>query len=129
MPLFQQTIVKKYIQSIDKPTLDEAYNKYNAYFQNAIIQNNIKEAKEEQFQEGFLLELFGNILGYTLNPNPNYNLTNDLKNISNSKKVDGAIVFNDKVVAIIELKGTDTTDLAKIQTQAFGYKNNQTEYM
>lgn len=127
MPLFQNTIVKKYVQSIDKPTLDAAYNKYNAYFHNATIQNNIKEAKEEQFQEGFLRELFGTILGYTLNPNPDYNLTTELKNISNSKKVDGAIIFNGKAVAVIELKGTDTTDLAKIETQAFGYKNNQPE--
>jgi type I restriction-modification system DNA methylase subunit len=127
MPLFQPSIVKKYLQSIDKSILDAAYIKYNAYFHNSTIQTNIKEAKEEQFQEGFLRELFGNILGYTLNPNPNYNLTTELKNVSNSKKVDGAIVFNTKAVAVIELKGTDTTDLAKIETQAFGYKNNQPE--
>lgn len=53
MSLFQNTIVKKYIQGIDKSTLDAAYNKYNAYFHNTSIQNNIKEAKEEPFQEGF----------------------------------------------------------------------------
>ena len=31
------------------------------------------------------------------------------------------------VTAVIELKGTDTTDLDKIETQAFGYKNHHPE--
>jgi hypothetical protein len=35
---------------------------------------------------------------------------------------------NDAVKAVIELKGTNTTDLGKIEVQAFGYKNNQPEY-
>ncbi|HHV86636.1 MAG TPA: hypothetical protein GXX42_12620 [Petrimonas sp.] len=35
------------------------------------IQENILSSKEEQFQEGFLRELFVKILGYTLNPDAN----------------------------------------------------------
>ncbi len=35
--------------------------------------------------------------------------------------------MNDAVKAVIELKGTNTTDLGKIEVQAFGYKNNQPE--
>ena len=31
------------------------------------------------------------------------------------------------VIGVIELKGTDTTDLSKVENQAFGYKNNQSE--
>ncbi len=31
------------------------------------------------------------------------------------------------VIAVIELKGTETTDLSKIENQAFGYKNNQSD--
>lgn len=125
MSLFQKTIIKKYTQDLNSQKVQDAYTLYQAYFLNPTIQENIREAKEEQFQEGFLRELFGNILGYTLNPNPNFNLTTELKNISNSKKVDGAILIDNKAVAVIELKGTDTTDLAKIEVQAFGYKNNQ----
>lgn len=34
-------------------------------------------------------------------------------------------MVQDKVVAVIELKGTNTIDLGKIEGQAFGYKNNQ----
>jgi hypothetical protein len=127
MPLFQRTIIKKHLLDLNNKEIDDAYNKFTAYFQNPTIQNNIRNSKEEQFQEGFLRELFGNVLNYTLNPNPGFNLTTELKNTTNSKKVDGAVVINDKAVAVIELKGTDTTDLSKIETQAFGYKNNQSE--
>lgn len=33
--------------------------------------------------------------------------------------------LNPLAKAVIELKGTNTTDLSKVETQAFGYKNNQ----
>ena len=65
------------------------------------------------------------VLGFTKNPTPNFNLTTEYKNVKDSKKADGAIVINSSVTAIIELKGTKTTDLSKIEEQAFGYKNNQ----
>jgi hypothetical protein len=90
-----------------------------------MIQANIRNAKEEQFQEGFLRELFVKILGYTINPEPDYNLTTELKNIRDSKKTDGAILKDGNALAVIELKGTDTKDLEKIRDQAFNYKNNQ----
>ncbi len=69
--------------------------------------------------------MFVSVLGYTINPESNFNLLTEQKNITNSKKADGAIVVDGKAVAVIELKGTETTDLNKIETQAFGYKNNQ----
>ena len=76
--------------------------------------------------QGFpLATVFVNVLGYTKNPTPNFNITTEYKNVKDSKKADGAIIINDKVTAIIELKGTNTTDLSKIEDQAFGYKNNQ----
>ncbi len=67
-------------------------------------------------------ELFGHIFGYTLNPEPNFNLTTEPKNTSNSKKVDGAIVFDGKAIAVIELKGTNTTDLNSIETQVINFE-------
>lgn len=69
--------------------------------------------------------MFVNILGYTKNPNPNFNITTELKNVKDAKKADGAILINDKVVAIVELKGMSTTNLDSIENQAFNYKNNQ----
>lgn len=127
MALFQNSVLAKYQKSIDKQKLQIAYTEFKSFFHDPIRQDNIRESTEEQFQEGFLTELFGKILGYTLNPNPNYNLKPEYKNEKNSKKADGAILINQVVKAVIELKGTDTTDLGKVETQAFGYKNNQAE--
>ena len=127
MPLFQTSVLKKYLSQQDISKITTAYAEYAAYFHNSTIQENIRNSKEEQFQEGFLRELFVTILGYTLNPTPNFNLTTEYKNVKDSKKADGAILVNDKVSAVIELKGTNTTDLGKIEAQAFGYKNNQPE--
>ena len=125
MSLFQNNVVLKYTNTIDKNVLDLKWHLFATIFHNTTKQDNIRNSKEEQYQEGFLRELFVSILGYTLNPDANYNLITEQKNETNSKKADGAIILNDNVHAIIELKGTETTDLSKIETQAFGYKNNQ----
>jgi type I restriction-modification system DNA methylase subunit len=124
MSLFQKSVEKKYLNDLDTVLIDKKYADFQKYFGDSEIQENIRNSKEEQFQEGFLRELFVSILGYTLNPHPNFNLTTELKNISNSKKADGAILKGDDATAVIELKGTDTTDLDKIETQAFGYNNH-----
>lgn len=125
MALFQNTVQQKYLKQLNPELLHSKYLEFKTYFGNSDIQENIRNSKEEQFQEGFLRELFVKILGYTLNPTPDFNLTTEYKNIKDSKKADGAIIINDSVVAVIELKGTNTTDLYKIEAQAFGYKNNQ----
>jgi hypothetical protein len=125
MSIFQKSIVKKHISSINQELLKEKWNLFTSYFHNATIQENIHNSKEEQFQEGFLRELFVKVLGYTLNPEPNFNLTTEYKNIKDSKKADGAVIVNNIVTAVIELKGTGTTDLGKVESQAFNYKNNQ----
>ena len=125
MSLFQNNVVKKYTNTLDKKKLDEKWQLFTTIFHNTAKQDNIRNSKEEQYQEGFLRDLFVQILGYTLNPDANYNLISEQKNETNSKKADGAIILNENVHAVIELKGTETTDLAKIENQAFGYKNNQ----
>jgi type I restriction-modification system DNA methylase subunit len=126
MPLFQSAVLKKYLKQQDGSRIAGAYAAFSAYFHNAERQQNILNAKEEQFQEGFLRELFVKVLGYTLNPDPNFDLTTELKNEKGSKKADGAILQDGKALAVIELKGTDTTDLGSINTQAFNYKANHT---
>ena len=125
MSIFQKSIVKKHISSENQEVLKAKWNLFTSYFHNVTIQENIYNSKEEQFQEGFLRELFVKVLGYTLNPEPNFNLTTEYKNIKDSKKADGAIIINNTVTAVIELKGTATTDLGKVESQAFNYKNNQ----
>ena len=121
--LLQKNIVKKYLSLLDEKRSQEAWEQYQSYFLNEDIQANIHKIKEEQFQEGFLRELFVNVLDYTINPSPNYNLTTELKNEVGSKKADGAILIDDKVIGVIELKDHKTPDLASIENQAFGYKS------
>ena len=125
MPLFQNTVVTRQLKTQNKTLISEKWIAYKAHFFNPAIQENIRNAKEEQYQEGFLRDLFVTIFGYTLNPETNFNLTTELKNAKDSKKADGGIIIDGTVVGVIELKGTNTTDLAKVEPQAFGYKNNQ----
>lgn len=125
MSLFQNSVLNKYLKSIDKEEVDQAYQKFSTHFLNPTVQDNIRNAKEEQYQGEFLIDLFEKVLGYVKNPAPDFNLTTELKNVKDNKKADGAILKNEKAFAVIELKGTDTVDLGKIETQAFGYKNNQ----
>jgi len=63
MGLFQQTILKKQMLASSEK-IRKAYELYAAYFLKPEIQENIRNSKEEQFQEGFLRELFVKILGY-----------------------------------------------------------------
>ena len=123
MSFFQKTILKKYQAILPREQFSEAWQKYQLYFLNLKIQENIRHSKEEQFQEGFLRELFVKILGYTLNPSPDFNLIAEQKNETDSKKADGAIKLNGKVIGIIELKDHKTTDLKKVEPQAFQYKS------
>lgn len=126
MALYQTSVLNNYLKRQDAEALSKAYKKFAKYFLDTTIQKNIRESKEEQFQEGFLRELFVNVLGYTLNPNPNFNLTTELKNEKGSKKADGAILKDSKALGVIELKSTQTKDLESIRQQAFDYKANQT---
>lgn len=121
--LFQKNILKKYLSTLPTEQVTEAWKQFRSYFLNADIQQNILGSKEEQFQEGFLRELFVKVFGYTLNPSPDFNLITEQKNETNSKKADGAILHEGKVTGIIELKDHKTPDLSKVETQAFGYKN------
>ena len=125
MALFQTSVLKTYLTQQDHALVGLAYKKYTTYFHNATIQENIKNSKEEQFQATFLIELFVNILDYTLNPNPNFNLTTEFKNQTGAGKADGAILKGNTAIGVIELKGINTKDLESIRKQAFDYKANQ----
>ena len=53
MPLFQQSVLKKYISDINKPQLQAAWQLFREHFFNPVIQQNIRDSKEEEYQEGF----------------------------------------------------------------------------
>ena len=123
MALFQQSVLKKYIANIDNTVLQSAWQLYQSHFFNTEIQQNIRDSKEEEYQEGFVRDLFVNVLGYTLNPQPAYNFVLEKKTVTDATKSDGAILLIRDVVGVVELKDTGTTDLDKVSNQAFGYKN------
>lgn len=130
MSLFQKTVISKYLRTQNIEDISSRWKNYQNHFLNPRVQKEIKGLKEEQYQGEFLEDLFVKILGYTKpasSSETQYNLTTEYKNVKDSKKADGAIVIEDKVKAVIELKGTNTTDLGRIEAQAFGYKNNQPE--
>jgi len=125
MALFQHSVLNKYLSGIDEKQVDTAWEAFKAHFHNPEIQQNIRNSKEEEYQEGFLEDLFVKVLGYTKNPSPEFNLKVEQKNLTDSKKADGALLDGEKIRGVIELKGTETTDLSKVEPQAFGYKNKQ----
>ncbi|MDO9275998.1 MAG: N-6 DNA methylase, partial [Lutibacter sp.] len=130
MALFQSSIITKHLQNQNKENIAIKWEAFINHFHNPRVQEEIKSLKEEQYQGEFLEDFFVKILGYTKpasSSETKFNLTTEYKNIKDSKKADGAIIVNDAVKAVIELKGTNTTDLGKIEVQAFGYKNNQPE--
>ncbi|MCW2118355.1 BREX-1 system adenine-specific DNA-methyltransferase PglX [Flavobacterium sp. 7A] len=127
MALYQKSVLNKHLKQLEQSKVSKAYKKYIKYFLNPIIQDNIRNSKEEEYQGIFLTELFVNVLDYTLKPNVNFDLVAEYKNQTNSRKADGAILKNEVAVAVIELKGTKTKDLESIRQQAFDYKANQKE--
>ncbi len=123
MALFQTSVLNNYLQQLDTKQVDIAYQKFIAHFGDAVIQNNIKSQKEEEYQEGFIRDLFVAVLGYTLKPQGGFNIVLEKKNVNDAKKADGAILKGEDVCTVIELKGTDTISLDTVKAQVFGYKN------
>ena len=124
MALFQHSVQQKYIQSLDPILINKSWAIFKSHFHNTERQKNIKDARENQYQQGFLINLFVDVLGYSLYPNDNSNLTAEYKNENNNKRADGAIIKDGKTIAVIELKATNTPNLDDIENQAFQYKNN-----
>ena len=129
--MFQKSIIEKYLSKLDANLLHEKYKKYCANYKNETKIANIRAVKEEQYQEGFIRDVFCSVLNYTIKPEPDYNilteLKNETKNKNNARKSDGAICEENnesRVRAVIELKGTDTTDLDTVARQAFDYKSH-----
>ena len=126
MQIFQKSVIKKHLKNLDQDKVEKAFQIFKQNYNPAKIEQ-IKTLKEEEYQDGFLREIFVDVFGYTLRPNENYDLQREFKNKTDGKKADGAILKNDNAIAVIELKSTKTKDLTQITQQAFNYKNNQPE--
>jgi len=124
MSIFQKSVINKHLTNLDNKQVEKAYQKFRENCNSAKIEK-IKNLKEEEYQDGFLRDIFVDVLGYILKPAENFNLAREFKNQSDSKKADGAILKDGKAIAVIELKSTKTKDLKSVTEQAFGYKHNQ----
>ncbi len=51
MAFFQNSVLNKQLKALDKEVVNAAYTIFKKYFHNPEIQQNIRDAKEEQFQE------------------------------------------------------------------------------
>ncbi|MDM8556253.1 N-6 DNA methylase [Desulfococcaceae bacterium HSG7] len=126
MPMFQKSVINKYLSNIDQNLIETAYQTFKGNYTSAKIEK-IKRMKEEEYQDGFLRDLFVSSLGYALKPDDNFNLVREFKNLTDGGKADGAILKDGMAIAVIELKSAKTKELKSITEQAFNYKNNQPE--
>jgi hypothetical protein len=54
MPLFQKSVLNKFIKSQDSAKIESAYQLFSDIFLQADRQSEIRSMKEEEYQDGFL---------------------------------------------------------------------------
>ena len=117
MSMFQKSIINSVKQDESKVALRWA--SFQKFLEKVEY---IKTVKEEKYQDGFLVNIFENCLGYTLDmTNPkSFNLEREKKNETDSKKADGVIYLNSEIIAVIELKDTKQKILIEYNNKLFG---------
>ena len=136
--LFGQKVLNDFIQKQDEKLIEKRWQKYKNFLAK---KEKISSWIETDYQDGFLEDIFENCLGYiskTRSKDEHYTLEREKKNETNAQKADGALLVDDKVVAVIELKDQKSKDLDKKYNreesavrQAFGYLqyNNHAKYV
>ena len=136
--MFGQKVLNDFIEQQDEKLIEQRWQKYKNFLAK---KEKISTWIETDYQDGFLEDVFENSLGYiskTRSTNEHYTLEREKKNQTNAQKADGALLVNNKVVAVIELKDLKTKDLEKKYNreesavrQAFGYlqHNNDAKYV
>ncbi|MCF6366994.1 MAG: hypothetical protein L3J35_12435, partial [Bacteroidales bacterium] len=121
MSLFQKSVTNKYLKNLDKEKVSKAYENFQKFYGDKLRLHNIMQLKEENYQEGFLREIFVETLGYTINLDNDFNLTTEFKNLNDARKADGAILDTrghvPLAIGVIELKSTKTKHLESIKEQ------------
>lgn len=124
MGLFQKSVLKSYLNQQNKDVVEKAYIRFKKIYDSVKVEE-IKKLKEEEYQTGFFNDIFINVLGYTLRPTKGFNFKVEQKNVSDSKKADGAILnAKEEIMGVVELKSTATKNLDLAKDQAFNYKHN-----
>ncbi|OCS05837.1 type I restriction enzyme HsdR N-terminal domain-containing protein [Campylobacter fetus] len=120
--IFQKQILANIVQ--DESLVKQRFTNYEKLYKSKV--DFIKTIKEEEYQDGFLRDIFVACLGYKMSiDSPNdFNISREKKNQTDSKKADGAIWLNGDVIGVIELKDCKTKDLNAVEAQAFNYHNS-----
>lgn len=58
MALFQKSVTNKYIKNLDNKKVDKAFENFQKFYGNKLRLVNIMQLKEENYQDGFLREIF-----------------------------------------------------------------------
>ncbi|WP_069471884.1 hypothetical protein [Candidatus Marithrix sp. Canyon 246] len=103
MPIFQKSVIQKHLTNLEQSQLDDAFKRFKDNYSIDKIQQ-IKILKEEEYQDGFLRDIFVGVFGYILKPDQNFNLVREFKNKTDGKKADAAILKDKNAIAVIELK-------------------------
>ncbi len=85
MTIFQKSVIKKHLKNLDQEKVEKAFQTFRLNYNFAKIEQ-IKTLKEEEYQDGFLREIFVDVLGYTLRPDENYDLQREFKTKRTEKK-------------------------------------------
>ena len=64
MSLFQNSVTNKYLKNLDAEKVDKAFDNFQKFYGDKLRLANIMQLKEENYQEGFLREIFVETLGY-----------------------------------------------------------------
>jgi type I restriction-modification system DNA methylase subunit len=118
--IFKKRLLDKFVANQEQDLLEKRWGNYQNYLKKI---NFIKDVNEEKYQDGFFSDIFENCLGYvkdTTNPN-SYNLLREEKNENDSKKADGVIYIDGRIIGVIELKGNKQLQLDNVEHQAFWY--------
>ncbi|RLA06981.1 MAG: hypothetical protein DRQ51_07595 [Gammaproteobacteria bacterium] len=123
--IFQTQVLNKFIKEQQEQNPDLIQQRYQKFKEYQNKKDDVKKFKEEKYQDGFLTDVFENCLGYTKDTTTlkNFNLEREKQNSQDTKKADAAIIINNEVIGVIELKSyrDDNRTLYKHVPQLFNY--------
>jgi type I restriction-modification system DNA methylase subunit len=123
MALFLPIVLEKELKNLDDAKVRAAFetlkNNFSFETQKLILQS-IEIALQGEFVELF----FDDVLGYTRFPRLPWHIKREQNSAESNERADAAIAKNsddEHIIAVVELKGTDTHDLKSVEQQVFKY--------
>ncbi len=125
MALFQPRIIQERLADLNKTKVEAAFALLKKQFSHS-VQSRFIGSSEISLQGEFIEMLFDIVLGYTRFPKDDWNIKREQSSESSNEKADAAIALKSdeqQIIGVVELKSTNTTDLQRVEEQAFKYFN------